>query len=108
MEAPDRFYVRWLDGYMRGFGMSVRTEDSDIEYIRADLHQAEVDALHGKCDRLTALVGHKDHCLWEHTCEDGWWTDCGCVVAIEYNGPMDKGFKFCPYCGGEIWMGEGE
>ena len=57
---PDRMYVRWLDGYMRGFGMSVRQSDSEVEYIRADLHKAEVDALHAELDRLVGMIGEDE------------------------------------------------
>jgi len=53
-------YVRWLDGYMRGFGMSVRQSDSEIEYIRADLHHAEVNALHAELDRLVGMIGEDE------------------------------------------------
>ena len=56
-KTPDRMYVRWLDGYMRCFGMSFRTSDAEVEYIRADLHQAEVDALHAELDRLVGMIG---------------------------------------------------
>ena len=56
-KTPDRFFVRWLDGYMRGFGMSFRQSDSEVEYIRADLHQTEVDALHAELDRLVGMIG---------------------------------------------------
>jgi len=109
-EAPDRFYMRWLDGYMRGFGMSERKSDKEVEYIRADLHRADVGALHEECDRLTALVGHDNQCSWY--IEDGsdtWWTGCGKSIVFEYeDGPAENGFKFCPYCGGEIRIGEGE
>jgi len=107
---PDRMYVRWLDGYMRGFGMSVRQSDSEVEYIRADLHKAEVDALHAECDRLTSLVGHDNHCSW-HVEEDGcdiWQTGCGNAFVFNCDGPAENGFEFCPYCGGEIRMGGGE
>ena len=109
MEAPDRFYVRWLDGYMRGFGMSVRTADNEVEYIRADLHQAEVDALHAECDRLTSLVGHDNRCSWY--IEDGsdtWWTGCGESAVFYSDGPVENGFKFCPYCGGSVEIKEDE
>jgi len=108
-KTPERFYVRWLDSYMRGFGMSERTSDKEIDYIRADLHQAEVNALHEECDRLTALVGHDNQCSWY--IEDGsdtWWTECDNNAVFYSDGPAENGFKFCPYCGGEIRIGDGE
>jgi len=148
--------------------VSFRTEDSEVEYIRADLHRSEVNALHAEldrlvgmmggpikalsshiylqtstgnkldflarhyfgytvqrslgqsdasvrkqllaeCDRLTSLVGHDNRCSWY--IEDGsdtWWTGCGESAVFYSDGPVENGFKFCPYCGGEIRMGEGE
>ena len=59
-KAPHSMYVRWLDGYMRGFGMSVRQSDSEIEYIRADIHHAEVNALHAELDRLVGMIGEDE------------------------------------------------
>jgi len=97
-ELPDRMY------------MVFRHLNSEVEYIRADLHQAEVDALHAECDRLTALVGNKNRCSWEPANdEDGWWLiACEGRFIYDDGGPVENGYKFCPYCGGEIWMGEGE
>ena len=72
-----------------------------VEYIRADLFHREVDALHAECDRLTALVGHGNSCLW--SIEDGsnvWSTECDKVATF------DSGFEFCPFCGGKIWLVE--
>ena len=94
-EAPDRMY------------MVFRHLNSEVEYIRADLHQAEVDALHAECDRLTALVGRDHHCLWyADEGDDTWLTGCG--NAYGYDRSSSDVFRFCPYCGGEIRMGEGE
>jgi hypothetical protein len=91
-EAPDHLY------------MVFSHFNSEVEYIRADLHQAEVDALHAEFDRLTALVGHDNQCSWY--IEDGSDTYTGCGVVFYYEVPSENGFKFCPYCGGEIRMGE--
>jgi len=107
-KTPDRMYVRWLDGYMRGFGMSVRQSDSDVEYIRADMHQTEVDALHAECDRLTAMMEQPSSCGWKQDKDRNWWSSCGEGYRLDDGGPVENGFKFCPYCGGEIRMGGGE
>jgi hypothetical protein len=108
-KAPHKMFMRWFDDYVRGFGMRVRQSDSEIEYIRADLHQAEVDALHAECDRLTALVGGNRFCLWHQVdSSDMWWTECDKAAFFVDEGPVENGFKYCPYCGGEIRIGEGE
>lgn len=106
MEAPDRLYVEYIIGYHHGFPMNDRRKSvSDVEYIRADLHRAEVDALHAECDRLTAMVGRDHQCSW-HTNggDDTWQTGCGDTYC--YDGQISEVFQFCPYCGGKIRIEE--
>ena len=95
-EVPDRMY------------MVFRHLNSEVEYIRADLHQAEVDALHAECDRLTAMMEPTSSCGWKQDQDGNWWTSCGKGFTFVDGGPVENGFKFCPYCGGEIWMGQEE
>jgi len=54
-EAPQRMYVQWEDRYIRG--TRFRTSEEQIEYIRADIYRAEVDALcaNSDLDRLIKL-----------------------------------------------------
>jgi len=97
-------YVVWDDRYARGLKfLRFRESGTDVEYIRADLHRAEVDA---ECDRLTALVGRDHQCSWK--LEDGeddiWWTGCGNTYC--HDGPISEAFQFCPYCCGKIRIEE--
>lgn len=33
---------------------------------------------------------------------DVWDTGCGNAFEFNADGPKENGFKFCPYCGGEL------
>jgi len=55
--SPRRMYVRWNNSYTRGFGARFRASDKDVEYIRADVHKAEVEALREELDRLVEMIG---------------------------------------------------
>ena len=110
MTTPDRIYIEVLNGITTPRWAPNREDKTDVEYVRADMHQTEVDALHAELDRLTSLVGHDNHCSW-HVEEDGcdiWRTGCGNAFVFNCDGPVENGFDFCPYCGGEIRMGVGE
>ena len=41
-------------------------------------------------------------CMWKENYEESWHTECGRVAHSENSGPLESGFKFCPYCGKEL------
>lgn len=44
-------------------------------------------------------------CQWEYqNLEDAWETSCGEMFQFIADGPLKNGFKYCPYCGGKIFM----
>lgn len=77
MSAPEKIYLRLIEGawgaeYAPAMYV-IRASVDDAEYIRADVHQAEVDALHAERDRLTALM-EKPKLLEAHDLtEPGWY-----------------------------------
>lgn len=72
--------------------------------------EAENDALHAECDRLTAMLvaqastpNGPESCEWLY-CEeeDAWDTGCGHKFQIIEGSPKDNGLIYCPYCGKPI------
>lgn len=42
-------------------------------------------------------------CEWAEDMDGNWDTSCNKVfVFLNYDGPEGNGFKFCPYCGGQL------
>ena len=43
-------------------------------------------------------------CEWhlENDGVDVWETSCGKTFVFYEDGPKENGFKFCPYCGGQL------
>lgn len=42
-------------------------------------------------------------CEWAEDMDGNWDTGCNKVfVFLNYDGPEGNGFKFCPYCGGQL------
>ena len=62
--APDRLFLQREDGCVEKEWTGASCGNDDVEYIRADIHDAQIDALkaenaslHAECDRLTAMMG---------------------------------------------------
>lgn len=45
MTTPDRIYIEVLNGITTPRWAPNREDKTDVEYIRADIHEAEIDAL---------------------------------------------------------------
>jgi len=45
MTTPDKIYATILNGHVTMAWSDWREDKTDVEYIRADIHKAEVDAL---------------------------------------------------------------
>jgi len=63
MNAPEKIYLPTRDGQSDSIWNDHWTHGKDVEFIRADIHEAEIDALkaenaelHTECDRLTNLL----------------------------------------------------
>ena len=57
--APDKIYLQWTGSENDTSWNNVPVCEHGIpdeEYIRADIHQAEIDALHAECDSLTKML----------------------------------------------------
>jgi len=57
MTTPDKIYAAVLNGHVTMAWSDWREDKTDIEYIRADIHEAQIAALHTECDRLTRYLG---------------------------------------------------
>jgi len=61
IDLPERVYVIpkgdlgeiWIISVNQG------TEEQSVEYVRADIHQVEIDALHTELDRLVQMMEGK-------------------------------------------------
>jgi len=67
MSAPMRIYVLVMDGKPFSswhYSTSPYAPEKDLEYIRADIHEAEIDALKAENANLEFLLQHVigDHC----------------------------------------------
>jgi hypothetical protein len=45
----------------------------------------------------------KRMCVWEEDEGGNWWTSCGNAFIFEDEGPVENGFRYCPYCGRLLW-----
>ena len=45
MTTPDRIYIEVLNGITTPRWAPNREDKTDVEYVRADMHEAEIDAL---------------------------------------------------------------
>ena len=82
---------------LSGVEVGVMVTNSEIEHIAraiADLHAA-VDLSKHECEWVTVGCGVEDGDTLERTA-------CGEEQIIGEPSPELIGFKFCPYCGGEI------
>ena len=41
-------------------------------------------------------------CTWTEDEDGAFETGCGDMFDFTNDGPSENGFKFCPYCGGEL------
>ena len=82
MITPDRIYIEVLNGGITPRWAPNREDKTDVEYIRADIHDAEIDvlkaentALHAECDRLLAMLGSQKVLSAEEVTGPGfyWW-----------------------------------
>ena len=55
MSAPNRIYIH-TDAHDDTYYELSDCCDDEVDYIRADIHEAEIDALHAENARLTALL----------------------------------------------------
>ena len=64
MNAPEKIYLPTRDGQSDSIWNGHWTHGKDVEYIRADIHEAEIDALKAENANLEFLLQHVigDHC----------------------------------------------
>lgn len=79
--------------------------DADMEFIAHA--RADIPALLAEVRRLREEQLRKTDCRWcDDTSDSHWLTDCG--HAFEFDGldllygPVEHGFRFCPYCGRKL------
>jgi len=82
MTTPEKIYATVLSGHVTMAWSDWREDNTDVEYIRADIHDAQIDALkaenaalHAECDRLTAMLGPQKPMSAEEVTQPGfyWW-----------------------------------
>jgi len=58
IDFPERIYVvpKGSLGEIWTISVNQETEEQSVEYVRADIHQAEIDALHTELDRLVQMM----------------------------------------------------
>lgn len=49
-----------------------------------------------------------DTCEWKYDNDGYWHTECSNAYFFELGGPADNHYRFCPYCGMEIVVSEGD
>jgi len=80
MTTPDKIYATVLSGHVTMAWSDWREDNMDVEYIRADIHDAQIDALkaenaalHAECDRLTAMLGLQKPMSAEEVTQPGFY-----------------------------------
>lgn len=46
------------------------------------------------------------YCIWTRDEANVWWTGCGQAFQFTTDGPIENGFWFCGYCGGQLKTGK--
>ena len=57
-------------------------------------------------DDLQALESEATPCAWTEDDEGNWETACDNLHVFFDGGPVENGYKWCPYCGREIGGGD--
>lgn len=92
------------------------SDDPKIRAVRNWLKQLREDGLLSQhvnvpeLDALDATIAalekqREPRCHWTLDCDpdrgESWDTSCGNKFEFTVSGPVENGFSFCPYCGGE-------
>ena len=97
--APDRLFLQREDGCIEKEWTGASCGNDDVEYIRADIREAQIDALkaenaalHAECDRLTAMLGPQKPMSAEEVTQPGFYwhrygTEDWCVVDVDFGYP---------------------
>ena len=56
MTTPDKIYATVLNGHVTMAWSDWREDKTDVEYIRADIHEAQIDALKAALEGLYTAV----------------------------------------------------
>jgi len=104
MNAPEKIYLPTRDGQSDSIWNDHWTHGKDVEFIRADIREAEIDALkaenaesHAECDRLTAMLGPQMVLSAEEVTVPGFYwhrygTEEWCVVDVDFGYPYGRLF----------------
>jgi len=75
MTAPDKIYATVLNGHVTMAWSDWREDKTDIEYIRADIHEAEMEALKAENANLKGLLED-----WLNCSETPPDSNCSCHI----------------------------
>jgi hypothetical protein len=69
----------------------------------SELHTKNA-ALRHEIAGVVLQAAEQNQCLWELQDDDtdGWRTSCENTFVFNEGDPHNNGFKFCPYCGGQL------
>ena len=77
MTPTDKIYATVLNGHVTMAWSDWREDKTDIEYIRADIHDAEIDALKAENAELTSALSVTHELAHNESTgpvfEDGYW-----------------------------------
>jgi len=80
MNAPMKIYVPVMDGRPLSswhYSTSPYAPEKDIEYIRADIHDAEIDVLKAKNAELTSALSAIHELADNESTDSTYWAICG-------------------------------
>jgi len=77
MNAPEKIYLPTRDGQSDSIWNDHWTHGKDVEYIRADIHEAQIDALKAENAELTSALSVIHELAHNESTgpvfEDGYW-----------------------------------